>query len=270
MWKHDVFAILLIIVTLYFAQQYLVKEGFSMPWDSSNDGACRFLTAEETRVFIARDPDMYVSSFSTWDLIARKCEIELDYLKRAAAAATDFNAAQKSRLVKAAIKADEFFGKLRATPDKSGFAGLDAAAYDKIFAIPWVFALTNCRAYEDGHPHTRANVIFLSTLVDETPERLIKTLVHEKLHLFQRLYPQDMMQIMHANGFVRWKQRFGVPRIRANPDLDPYIYIDPKSESPMLAVYSSDKPNSIQDIDIKYGTQEHPYEQMAYIIAANV
>jgi len=262
MWKYDLFAILLIIVVVYYAQQYLVKEGFAMPWDCGDK--MKFLSSQETREFLMKDPDSYVSTFSTWDLMARHVNTEMEYRKRIGNAAMSFDNGQKLRLIAAAKRADQCF----ATITLEKFKGIDDEQRKNIINIPWVFALTRGGAYEEGLPHTRANIIFLSTKVDETPERLAKLLVHEKVHLYQRMYPEHMMQMLQNNGYMRWKQRFGVPRIRANPDLDPYIYIEPKTQAPMLAVYKSDKPTGIEDVEIKHHVKEHPYEEIAYMMDA--
>ena len=119
----------------------------------------------------------------------------------------------------------------------------------KIASIPWVFALTKENEYEDGLPHTRTNIIFLSTNVDQTPLKLVSILIHEKIHIYQRLYPEETMNFLAVHGYYRWKQRFGVPRIRSNPDLDPWIYFNPVSKQPMIAYYTSDTPNNIHQLN---------------------
>lgn len=267
-WKKNFFAVLLIAVTLYFARQYLLREGFEINSAWIPDDFCTYMAASDTRQFLLNDPDGYTTSMSNWDLVARHTTTELNYRKAAAAAAASFDADQQIRLRDAARRADAYIQTtLRTLPlshaSKYGFD--DNVEVEKLLNIKWVFALTRGATYENGLPHTRANVIFLSSLVDESPERLTRTLVHEKIHLYQRMYPEHMMRVIEAHGWRRWKNRQGVPRIRANPDLDPYIYIDPKTESPMLAVYTSDTPESVDDVHVEYG--EHPYETMAYALS---
>lgn len=269
-WKEDVFTILLIIVTIYFANQYLMREGFDVNSLWIPDGYCTFMDAHDTRQFLLNDPDGYTSSMSNWDLLARNVTLELNYRKVAASSAASFDVEKKARLVAAAKLADAYILKLVNTPVAKKYGLDDYKEIEKLANLKWTFALTVGDAYEGGLPHTRTNVIFLSSLVDETPDSLTRTLVHEKIHVYQRMYPEHMVQMLGRLGFVRWKNAQGVPRIRANPDTDPYIYIDPATESPMLAVYTSDTPRSINDIDIKYGANEHPYETMAYDIAAGV
>ena len=265
MWIYDIILLLVIIIAMFYAQQYLVQEGFVMPWDTSK--IVKFMTEEETRNFLASDADRYSSSLSTWDIIARKAIHELSYRKRAAGAALNFNTQQKTLIMNAAVDADIFFIELAS--NNAAFCNSNLAAsidFEKVAEIPWVIALTDGDKYEDGLPHTRANIIFISTSIFNQPDRITKTLVHEKIHLYQRLYPQHLMHVLNHNGYIRWKNRIGIPRIRANPDVDQYIYIDSTTESPMLAVYSSDKPNGINDIVIEHTGHEHPYEKMAYDI----
>jgi len=263
MWIYDIILLVVIIIAMYYAQQYLVKEGFIMPWDTNR--LVKFMTANETRNFLASDADGYFSTLSTWDLIARKAIHDMSYRKRSAAAALDFNAYQKALIMESVVDADTFLIELASSNGSACNSKLAASIdFEKVAEIPWVVALTDGSKYEDGLPHTRANIIFLSTSVFNQPDRITKILVHEKIHLYQRMYPEHIMQILSNNGYLRWKNRTGVPRIRANPDVDPYIYIDSTTESPMLAVYSSDKPSGINDIVLEHTDHEHPYEKMAY------
>jgi len=266
--KYNIFACVLILVILFFGFSNLKKEGFVVQWDTSYSAKDKvtFLTAKQTAKFLLADPDNYVHNFSVWDLVARRVSTEVDYRRQSAMASVDFTENQKTRLIKAAMKADEFFASYKSdyaqTNDYVNISGKD------ILAIPWVFALTDGNEYENGMPHTRANVIFLSNDVDETLANLTKTLVHEKIHLYQRLFPNQCVAYLNKKGFIQWKLRQGVPRIRSNPDLDPWIYIDTHTDKPLMALYASDEPTNISDVvnpfhNIHY---EHPYELMAYTI----
>ena len=264
--KYNIFAIVLILVVLYFGITNMQKEGFIVQWTPSNNMKLTFLTAQETAKFIMSDPDNYTHNLNGWDLLARHVSTEIDYRRSSAGAAIDFTESQKTRINNAAVKADKFFASYKSdyaqTNDYIDISGKD------ILAIPWIFALTNEDTYEDGMPHTRGNTIFLSTEVDETPRNLTKLLIHEKVHLYQRLYPQQCAAYLANHGFVQWKLRQGVPRIRSNPDVDPWIYIESQSQKPLMALYASDKPRNLSDVvdafnNIRY---EHPYELMAYTI----
>jgi hypothetical protein len=256
MLKYDFFAAVCIFVIIYFAVAYLSKtEGFIMPWELQHN--VTFMTKSDTHEFLLSDPDSYSMALSPLDLYARKASIEFDYRRRSAASAKDFSEDQKLRYMAATARADKFFAKLV----------IDRLDCWKLVHIPWIFALTHGKDYEDGLPHTRTNTIFVSDIMDESPDVLTRTLIHEKIHIYQRMYPESLAQYLQYNGYVNWKQRRGVPRIRANPDLDPYIYMHPKTQAPMMCLYSSDKPESINDIEHAHGnTYEHPFEEMAYTI----
>lgn len=264
--KYNIFAGVLILVILFFGIRNLQKEGFVVEWNSPSRDKITFLSAKETAKFIMSDPDNYTHNLNGWDLIARNVSTEIDYRRQAASAALEFSEDQKSRLKSAAAKADKFFACYKSDPNQTNDY-VDISGKD-IAAIPWIFALTDDSVYEDGMPHTRANTIFLSTIVDETPRHLFKILVHEKVHLYQRLYPKQCVAYLASHGFIQWKMRQGVPRIRSNPDVDPWIYIELQSSKPLMALYVSDRPKNISDTvtafdDISY---EHPYELMAYTI----
>ena len=249
----NILSIVLLVVIFYYAIQNLQHEGFINPPYSN----IQFLTAEETKEFLLNDPDEYVHTLNTWDLIARKVSIFQDYLHKISQATLSFSDEQKQRLSNAAKEADKFFNNTR-------IEGIDCA---QIASIPWVLALTRDKEYEDGLPHTRANIIFISTSLDQNNDKLVRTLIHEKIHIYQRLNPQDIMSFLSFHGYYRWKQRFGVPRIRSNPDLDAWIYFNPVSKKPMVAYYSSDTPMNIDDVIIDSAVSEHPFEELAYNIA---
>ena len=52
--------------------------------------------------------------------------------------------------------------------------------------------------------------------------------------------------------------------IRANPDLNNWIYID-ENKKLMMSIYNSGYPKSINDITTK-PEYEHPYEMISYVI----
>lgn len=216
-----------------------------------------FLSKMQTVDFLQSDADGYVKNLSPLDLYARKAATHQQYIRKASEAAVDFTSAQKVRFTKAAKAVDEFLRSL-------SIRDINTKA---IADVPWVIAMTSEDGYEDGLPHTRANVIFVSSNIDETPESLMRTLIHEKVHVYQRMHPDTMMVCLESRGYRRWKQRLGEPRIRANPDLDPWIYIDPTTKEAMAAYYSTDKPVSITDVVLDDPAFEHPYEKIAYEIA---
>lgn len=219
-----------------------------------------FMKASETADFIMSDPDTYTFNMSPLDLYARKAASYQEYEEASAKAARSFNSTEIFIITKAAKHADSIIEDIK-------LDGCPTFA-ENLKKIPWIFAKTEGNTYEDGLSHTRLNVIFLSTntlvglLGDE--QELVKTLIHEKIHIQQRLHPVETQALLKERGYIQWKERYGVPRIRANPDLDPWIYIDPNTKKEMAAYYTSDTPSSISDIVLSSVNYEHPYEAIAY------
>lgn len=223
-----------------------------------------FLSEKDVVEFIRGDADRYIANLSPLDLAARGVGTPQRYVDKAVKAADEFSAGEKRRLIAAGKAADL---RIINTSHTSSINGFDAY---KATYIPWCFAKTAGRTYEDGMPHTRLDVIFLpETIVtpDSDEEYLVDTLIHEKIHIYQRRYPEDIFKFIQANKFIQWKKRADDPLARANPDLDPYIYIS--GREPMIAQYNSDSPADISDVTIypiNKPDYEHPYELMAYQI----
>jgi hypothetical protein len=250
--KELISAIVLIVVcfTAYVVINRFTGEAFC----TSTNGEITFLSGYETAKVIKQDPDNYLHSLSPWDLYARKSKTMEEYIMRCVRAVTEFSDNERSICASAARKADALLVKHN---------------YEIISAMKWNLALTNGRVYEDGMPHTRMDIVFLdrSQLLDS--RSLVLTLVHEKLHLFQRANPEKMAQLLDSSGYTQWKLRAHEPRIRANPDLDPWIYIDPRTGKPMATYYTSDKPINLSDVDTN-AEDEHPYERMAYELVEKI
>ena len=88
---------------------------------------------------------------------------------------------------------------------------------------------------------------------------LIELLIHEKTHVFQKLYPDYASNYIKQNNFVKVGHNKGI--VRANPDIDDYIYAD-SSGNELKAVYR-DNAKSITDVIISDQYYEHPFERMA-------
>ena len=214
---------------------YKRREGFAEP--------PRILTSEETARFLLEDSDGYIAGLSAVDLYARKSRTSAEYAQKAAAAACDLSAyAQK---INAAVR----------------LAGHGVPPGVKI-------AGTSGRFYEDGLPHTRRDIIFITPeIASGSLERLSETLVHESVHLYQRENPKEIAEWLRRAGYSRVGARTDYPLARANPDLDGWIYADAKGKV-YIAEYNSERPSSIRDVQLSDPAFEHPFENMAYFIAA--
>jgi hypothetical protein len=247
----DIIIILTFCTLISLLIIYLKKEGFTN-YDKSN---IQFMTKQQTNAFLYNDPDGYIANLSPTDLYARNTNSTNNYRLSVATSALDFSDELKNKLLIASNKADELLKTLT----------LGSINCSNIVSLPWIFALTKGKSYESGLPHTRSNIIFLSTIIDSN--KLVNTLIHEKIHIYQRAYPEEISNYLESKGYTKYKSSIGIPRVRANPDLDGWIYYNPINKKPMIAFYSSDKPSSISDIVLTDPSFEHPYELMAYTIA---
>lgn len=212
-----------------------------------------FLSVKDVQEFLNRDEDGYIASLTPIDLVARNVATSQEYKTRVAALAVEPTATQKDRVRDIAAIVDQH---------------LVQSNKIKMSTVPWKLAFLKDNLYENGYPHTRGDIIFLS--IDELESHdLASTLLHEKVHVYQRMYPEDMSKYLAENGYKVWKLRADEPMARANPDLDSWIYIDPRNNKPMVALYTSSNPSSISDVILQNAAYEHPYEKMAYEIAAS-
>ena len=222
-------------------------------WELFQGKGVTFLDREETMHFLIEDKDRYVTDMSMLDLVARKCKSHREYLEKAGGAAQDFLEEEKERLEIAVVEAERWLRELRHP----------LVQYEP---LPWKFALT-LPTYEEGLPHTRADMIFLSRAQLQYPkEQLIRLLIHEWVHLYQRKQGSAFRDKLLKKGYTVWRARKGYPRVRANPDLDGLIYIHPNGEV-MVGVYNSLFPDSISDVVYAGSVGEHPFEEVAYAVA---
>lgn len=160
--------------------------------------------------------------------------------------------------------------------------------------IPWKIAVLKSSA-ESGFPHTQADVVcmplsYVQARCGSSSRRkasLAKTLLHEKVHVFQRLQPDRTREIVRLLGYralnsseaERKVNRDLLARSRANPDLDGILYEKTDSGCVPLSVYNSDAPVDLGDATTVCANAthdhrktpppqyEHPYEHMAYEVA---
>lgn len=252
----NIFLLALIILVL----------GITFVFYTLNNQNVIFLTHEETSKFLLKDEDRYIRSLSAADLFARKVTSADEYLQRISRMTLDFTEKEKTKLRRCCMKADAFFKKFV-------YMGIDC---DIITKYPWKLALTDV-VYEEGLPHTRTNIIFLSKYnindliaSDVKDEPLVSTLIHEKVHIFQRYNPTLMQKLIDKIGFTETKHinKNLLELKRSNPDVNNKIYFKNTTNKVSIIIYKSDKPSGINDIrPVSSFAAEHPYEMMAYEIA---
>ena len=143
------------------------------------------------------------------------------------------------------------------------FKGVDIK---KFLNLKWKIGFICSNKYENGLPHTRDDIIILNKdkikMYNEL--KIMKTLIHEQVHVYQKKYKEDMKKYIINNKFTKIKKRTQFDNIRANPDLDDYIYQDQYFNT-YKAVYNKN-PYSIEDITYYPQNEqfyEHPNERMA-------
>ena len=144
--------------------------------------------------------------------------------------------------------------------------------YSKLYRIPWY--IVKFEDVELNYPHTLGDIIFLPQKFLTNPN--IKTLLHEKIHIFQRMYPIETSKIITQLGFKPYDTQQSITNLRSNPDTDSFIYINNKTVQ--AQVYTSENPNDISESEIKLiigdtywkvdnsYQKDHPFEIMACMI----
>lgn len=215
-----------------------------------------FLDNTELYNILIDDSDNYYKSFYDKDLYSRKIKSIDEYKKLILYSVYNFTDKQKNKIIKCINEANIFFERIN----------LDFLCSKKINEIPWKLGCIKGKLYENGLPHTRNNIIIISynNIDNYSENKLIKTLIHEKIHVYQKKYINDINIYLVKNNFIKFKKRDKNDNIRANPDLDKWIYMD-NDKNIYSALYNSN-PKSIEDI-IYYPKNnqsfEHPFEKMA-------
>ncbi len=256
-----------------------------------NNDHIYFMTYKDTANFFANDADMYVRNMTDLDLHARKVKTHMEYINNIEDTAISFTEEEKGLLKRCAENADIYLRK-ETFKELKYMKYTDYINGNNIAEIKWVFANTYTNRFndilkenEEGLPHTRENVIFLSKNVLKNDElNLTNTLIHEKIHIYQRYNSKIFDKIMREMGLKELdKKSYKFAKyIRSNPDTNNKIYYaaataataateaaEIDEESIMVCLYRNNKPNGINDVIHTNYAKEHPYEKIAYEIAEN-
>ena len=274
--------LLLIIILVVLTIFYIFHIYNSLIYDDV-DNHIYYMNKDETKMFLEYDEDKYVSNLSTVDLYARKVLSKEEYIYIIKNSATSFTNNDKDILNKCIERADELLRsvKIYNISKENNLSYTKNFNFNDLANIKWVLSLTSSEnsdnnligGYEEGLPHTRKNVIFLSNKILNYPEdELIKILIHEKIHIYQRNNEELFKIIVENMGYTEVSNITEISyntikHIRSNPDVNRKIYKNQNTGKFMLCLYNSDKPNGINDVDLKDYSLEHPYEKIAYEIS---
>jgi len=219
-----------------------------------NSDHLKLLSKNELENILINNSDNYYDTFTELDLKVRDVKSIDEYKNKIKNIHYKSNNNEYNNILYIINKIDNIFKQYNII----GFDG------NKASKIKWNIGIINSNIYEHGLPHTRNDVIIISNNILNN-NKLEITLFHEKIHIYQKLYPNDIKNYFINNGFYISKKNTNL--IRANPDTDNYIYKN-KNNQEMMCVYNNN-PTSILDVsyipnnDIK---NEHPLEYMAYMI----
>jgi hypothetical protein len=216
------------------------------------------MSKEDTIKYFIEDTDNYVRDLSDADIIALKSSSKKDYINKIVSDVRDFTPKEKELLIRSCKEADNFLYKYRKIPEINA---------KKIASMEWVLSKTNGEWYEQGYPHTRENIIFITDEVISHSE-LTRIMIHEKVHVFERLYPEEIEEWIDINGYEKHSLLKYYPLARSNPDVNGIVYKS-KEGCLTLAQFKNKNPTGIDDATYPCGRDwkhEHPYETLAYTI----
>lgn len=256
---------IIIILFFMFIINYILKNrynkyyGYSNRYSIDSNRNIIFLDSNSLYKILSNENDDYYKSFFSLDFKTRNIKNITEYLDFIKLSVDNFDDADKKKIEKCINTTNTYFEKI----NLEWFNGENANK------IPWKIGCVKGKLYENGLPHTRYDTIIISkeNLKDYTEKKLTDTLIHEKVHLYQRIYKNDTLLYLKQNNFVKFKKRSDNDNIRSNPDLDGWIYKD--FENNIYQAKYNENPKSIEDI--KYmptnsQSCEHPYEKMAIFI----
>ena len=228
-------------------------------YENNND--IIFLNSNELFDFLSADYDNYYKTFLNYDFSTRNIKNIDDYIPKIKASVSDFTKLEKKKVTKSINYINSKLNNL-ILPYFNG---------NLVSKIPWKLGLIDGTLYENGYPHTRNDVIILSrntinagNMENDIDKSFTQTLIHERIHVYQKMYPEYVKIYLSKNNFMKIKDRDINDNIRANPDINQTVYKD-ENGNIYKAIYNNN-PKTIGDINYASGSNqsfEHPYEKMA-------
>jgi len=250
---------LVIMILFYYYNKYIIIikkfDTFSNQTFKSNNNII-FLTKENLLITLLEDKDDYYKKFYRNDFKARNIKTINDYTEKIYNSVSDADLIIKEKVILAISHANKFLNSVY-------YDYFDGKECNKLL---WKIGFVKNKLYENGLPHTRNDIIILSIdgVKNNTLKNITNTLIHEKIHIYQKKFPEKIDKYISFYNFKKIKKREEYDNIRANPDLDDYIYQDSDNNT-YKALYNKNA-QSVEDI-IYYPKNnqiyEHPFEKMA-------
>lgn len=138
------FFIIIVLLLLTVGKQY--KEYFI-----ANEFNIKFMSKYETYNYLITDSDNFIKYTPDNHLNIYGNNDTENYKKQVSRVSVSFNEYEKKQITILSMAVDQFLIE---------DFGLE---YNKAKTIPWIFGLTDGDTYDDGRPHVRNGIIFLST-----------------------------------------------------------------------------------------------------------
>lgn len=233
--------ILLILLVLYYCYNNIKK----------NDSNIQFLNKYELYKLLEKNTEYY-DTFNNNDNKVRSINNTSNYIDIIRNSVSDFTSIEKEILTRAINMACIKLRKIN-LPYFDGNVAAD---------IVWKLGITKNNKYEGGYPHTIKDTILLSRTDNVNINILVDTLVHEKVHIYQKKYYEKYLIYLKENNFNIIRKKLDSDNIRANPDTY-YDYNIYKKNNQMYMMQYNSNPNSISDTTPSNQYYEHPLETMA-------
>jgi hypothetical protein len=245
----EIILLIIIIIILFINLEYFQNDNFKL------------LTKNELQKVLIDDVDNYYSKFTKLDLKVRNVNSLEEYKTKIINACYECNYNDYDKILFNINKVNKFLKDYKII----GFDG------NKAVNIKWKIGVIDGEIYENGLPHTRGDIIIIPKDIINNI-KLKNILLHEKIHIYQKMYPNDIQQYLSNNGFtISRKKTDSNNNIRANPDIDEYIYKNNNNQE-MMCIYN-DNPKTILDVSYLPDNNiinEHPLEYMAYNIELKI
>ena len=244
--------ILILLIIIFF---YIYNSNYEY-FDSSNDNII-FLSASETNNTLMNTFDNHFSRFNKYDLISRKVNSVDEYLNKISQVGVNLKYNKKDIIIKCIeIINNELIDQINEN-------WIDN---NKLKQITWKIGVIDGKVYEAGLPHTRNDTIIIPYKQIKFTSNFINTLLHEKLHVYQKIYPEDFKIYLEENNYTKYIKYINSNiNYRSNPDTDDWIY--KQNNQLYMSKYNTLYPDTI--LDVKYypknsSKYEHPTEKSVY------
>jgi len=214
-----------------------------------------FVDKETLIQMLINDNDNFYKYFFSNDYKVRNINNISEYNNRIISSVVNLNQDEKNKVIQCCNDIE----------DKK-YSWFDNVKFNN---IKWKIGTVSGTLYENGLPHTRNDVIIISKeyINKSSIKELTRTLLHEKVHIYQKLYPEDVDNFLDSYKFRKLKLRDAQDNTRANPDIDQWIYVDGNNNNTVYKAEYNPNPISLHDTKLSSQLYEHPFEKMAIEIS---